>query len=197
MNRLTFLYSMLKSENSQSNFDEAQEPDSRELHTYEYRTRTGRVGSFEGTGRKRTVTKRREWGDKNIVGIRTTRLGGKSSGRKRTTSRWDRKYGTRYYKARTTDVCNTLFIVKDDSSRSTRSCVDDIMDRFRYDFDKVLIASSERSDSQARDGDIVVFVDSGTDCADLWLVADRDIVLAPTLQLKLTSIVSSTFKGCA
>ena len=61
----------------------------------------------------------------------------------------------------------TLIIVKDDNSRSTSNCVDDLDYWFDGDFDDVDIT---RSDRNARSGDIVVIVDGDVDCDDLRLV---------------------------
>lgn len=57
-----------------------------------------------------------------------------------------------------------LVIIKDDNSRSTSNCVDDIEYWFEDDFDDVDIT---RSDRNARSGDIVVIVDGDVDCDDL------------------------------
>jgi hypothetical protein len=113
---------------------------------------------------------------------RTNNRSGRSRGKRtgtRTKARSSgyKKYGTRYYKI-ATDDCNTLFIVKDDSSRSTRTCAEDTAYEFRKDFDKTVIATSDR---QAKDGDIVAIVDSDVDCEHLWLVTIEHVLYCLTV----------------
>ena len=57
-----------------------------------------------------------------------------------------------------------MIIVKDDDRSSTRTCTEDIAREFRYDFDEIVVATSDR---QARDGDVVAIADRNVDCNDL------------------------------
>lgn len=208
-------------ENSLPDEAEVLEPDSRELGTYSYHSRTGTGwgGSYttrtksrssgrssrrkkttarSRSGRKKTTARSRSSGRKKTT-VRSSRYGHKKtaarrsrSGRKKTTARassrkWGgstrkykttRKYGTRSRnrssnrRSRTSDDCNTLFIVKSDSRRSTMTCAEDTAYEFRNDFDETVIATSDR---QARAGDVVAVIDDDTDCEDLWDEIDKEV----------------------
>ena len=70
-------------------------------------------------------------------------------------------------RSRSTGRGQDLYIVEEDNSRRTRDCADDTAEEFEDDFRNIYIVDD---DDDAYDGDIVAFIDTRTNCEDLWLV---------------------------
>lgn len=127
--------------------DEVVDPESREL--------------WGGDGYRRYKRSR----SRNKSSSSRSSRNGRRSRNKSSSPRSSRKCRRSRSRSRNRDT--TLIIVKDDNSRSTSNCVDDLDYWFDGDFDDVDIT---RSDRNARSGDIVVIVDGDVDCDDLRLV---------------------------
>jgi|EP01082_Thalassiosira_pseudonana_P012183 hypothetical protein len=67
-----------------------------------------------------------------------------------------------------------LYLVEDDSERSTKKCTDNLRDEFWREVNSVKTVHTAIG---ARYGDLIYYVNQATNCGDVWIEIDEDIRL--------------------